>query len=65
MVQGIDGSSTPVLFISQRLIHFHTPYGMVFHSHVYWLIEHIVQYVFNTFIYGYQKPLNFTIFDAV
>jgi len=61
MVRRIDGSTTPVLFISQRLIHFHTPNGMVFHSCVYWLIERIVQHVlyFNTFAYGYQKPQNF------
>ena len=53
MVRGIDGDTTPVLFISQRLIHFHPPYGMVFHSRVYRLIEHIAQHVFNTFVYGY------------
>jgi len=56
MVQGIDGGTTPVLFISQQLIHFHPPYGMVFHSRVHRLIEHIAQHTFNTFVYGYQKP---------
>jgi len=56
MVQGIVGATTPVLFISQQLIHFHPPYGMVFHSHVYQLIERIALHIFNTFICGYQKP---------
>jgi len=50
IVRGMDGSTTPVLFISQRLIYFHPPYGMVFHSCVHWLIECIVQHMFNTFV---------------
>jgi len=33
---------------------------MVFHLHVQRLIERIVQHMFNTFVYGYQKPQNFT-----
>jgi len=56
LAQGIVSTTTPVLFISQRLIHFHPPYGMVFHSHVHWLIEHIVRLIFNTSVYGYEKP---------
>jgi len=44
------------LFIFQRLIHFHPPYGMVFHSRVHQLIKCIAQHMFNTFVYGYQKP---------
>jgi len=42
MAQGIVSITTTVLFISQRLIHFHSPYGIVFHSCVYQLIECIV-----------------------
>jgi len=56
MARGIVGTTTPVLFISQRLIHFYPPYGMVFHLHVHWLIQHITQNMFNTFLYDYQKP---------
>jgi len=41
MARGIVGATTPILFISQRLIYFHPPYGMVFHSHMHWLIKHI------------------------
>jgi len=55
MARGIAGATTTVLFISQRLIHFHPPYGIVFHFCVHWLIEHIARHVFNTFVYGYQK----------
>ena len=54
--RGIVDTTTTVLFISQQLIHFHPPYGIAFHSHVHWLIECIVQHVFNTFVYGYQMP---------
>jgi len=43
MAQVIVVATTPVLFISQRLIHFHSAYGMVFHSCVQRLIECIVQ----------------------
>jgi len=47
MAWGIVGVTTniPVLFISQQLIHFHPPYGMIFHSHVHQLIEHIAQHM--------------------
>jgi len=55
MARGIVGTTTTVLFISQRLIHFHPPYGIVFHSCVHRLIERIVQHIFNSFAYGYQK----------
>jgi len=56
MARGIVGTTTTVLFISQWLIHFHPPYGIVFHSRVHWLIERIAQHGFNTIVYGYQKP---------
>jgi len=58
MARGIVGITTTVLLISQQLIQFHPPYGLVFHSRAHWLIEHIAQHVFNTFVYGYQKPWN-------
>jgi len=58
MARGIVGTTTPIL-ISQQLIHFHLPYGMVFHLRVHWSIERIAQHVFNTFLYGYQKPWSF------
>jgi len=56
MACGIVGITTPVLFTYHSAINFHPPYEMVFHSRVHWSIEHIVQHVFNTFAYGYQKP---------
>jgi len=59
MAQGIVGTTITVLCISQRLIHFHPPYGIVFHSCLHQLIQRIVQHVFNTFVYGYQNPYNF------
>jgi len=43
-----------------HLIHYHPPYGIVFHLCAHRIIEYIAQYVFNTFVYGYQKPQNFT-----
>jgi len=55
MARGIAGVTSSVFFISQQLIHFHPPYGMVFHSHVQQLIERIAQYMINTSVYGYQK----------
>jgi len=56
VARGIVGTTTTVLFISQQLIHFHLPHVIVFHSRVHQLIEHIAKHVFNTFVYGYQKP---------
>jgi len=56
MAQGIAGATSPVFFISHRLIHFHPPYEMVFHSCVQQLIECIVQHMFNISVYGYQRP---------
>jgi len=51
MARRTVGITTPVLFISQQLIHFHPPYGVVFHPHVQHLIEHIVQHIYLTPLY--------------
>jgi len=56
MARGKAGTTSPVFFISQQLIHFHPPYGMVFHFCVQQLIEGVAQHMINISVYGYQKP---------
>jgi len=51
-----SGTTSPVFFISQLLIHFYPPYEIVFHSCVQQLIESSVQYMINTSVYNFQKP---------
>jgi len=51
MARGIASTTSSVFFISQQLIHFHPPYGMVFHSHVHQLTERIAQHALLTPLY--------------